>query len=60
MDKACKNCHYLSNSTTCPICKSQSFTDRWRGFVIINDPSRSHIADQMGISMPGKYALRLG
>jgi len=60
MEKARKNCHYLSGKNVCPICKSQSFTDRWRGFVLVNDPGRSSIAEKMGIKMPGKYALRLG
>jgi len=60
MEKACRNCHRLSSANVCPLCKSQNFSDRWKGFVIILDAGRSKIAEQMGIKMPGKYALKLG
>ncbi len=59
-DKACKNCHYLSNKSVCPICKSQVFADRWKGFVIITNPQKSKIAENLGVNMPGKYALKIG
>ncbi len=59
--KACKNCKYIVESgDVCPICKGTDLTTNWKGFVIIVDPSNSEIAKKMGITIPGKYALRLG
>ena len=60
MEKACRNCHYLTTKNVCPVCKSQNFSERWKGFVIVMDADRSEIANQLGAKMPGKYALKLG
>lgn len=59
-DKACKNCHYLTSKNVCPVCKSQAFAERWKGFVQIANPGKSKVAKTLGISVPGRYALKLG
>lgn len=56
--KACKNCHLLSKKDTCPVCGTPT-SKRWRGYIIIRDPSRSQIAEKMNINKPGKYALKV-
>ena len=55
---ACKNCHLLSEKTICPLC-SVPTSKRWRGYVIIRNPSTSQIAKKMNINKPGKYALKV-
>lgn len=58
--KACRNCHFLTKESVCPSCKSQEFTDKWKGFVMVLDADRSQVAKQLGAKLPGKYALKLG
>ena len=55
---ACKNCHRLTEESVCPICAIPT-SKRWRGYVIIINPSRSQIAQKMNIQKPGKYALKV-
>jgi DNA-directed RNA polymerase subunit E" len=55
---ACKNCHVLTSENICPNCAVPT-SKRWRGYVIIRDPSKSQIAEKMNIKKPGKYALKV-
>lgn len=55
---ACKNCHVLTVESICPNCAVPT-SKRWRGYVIIRDPSKSQIAEKMNINKPGKYALKV-
>jgi len=56
--KACRKCHILTNRSTCPYC-GEPTSDRWQGYLIVIDPSKSQIAEKMQIKMPGKYALKV-
>ena len=58
-DKACKNCRFISNGPICPNCKSTNLSEDWSGLVIIVDPSMSTVAKRMGITAPGRYAVRV-
>jgi DNA-directed RNA polymerase subunit E" len=58
-DKACKNCRFISNGPLCPNCKSTNLSDDWSGLVVIMDPANSEVAKRMGITAPGRYALRV-
>jgi DNA-directed RNA polymerase subunit E" len=58
-DKACKNCRFISNGPVCPNCKSTNLSDDWSGLVVIMDPPNSEVAKRMGITAPGRYALRV-
>ncbi len=58
-EKACRNCNYLTTETTCPNCKSTSFSDDYSGLVIILDPEKSEIAHAMKATKKGRYALRV-
>ena len=58
-DKACKNCRFISNGPVCPNCKSTNLSDDWSGLVVIMDPASSEVAKRMGITAPGRYAIRV-
>jgi len=58
-EKACRECSYLTTETTCPNCKSTSFSDDYSGIVIIFDPENSTIAKVMKVAKKGRYALRV-
>ncbi len=60
--KACTRCKYLVNHEVikCPICGNDSFTENWSGMIIVVDPESSEVAKMLGISKPGRYAVRLG
>jgi len=58
-EKACRNCSYLTTETTCPNCKSTSFSDDYSGLVILFDPENSAIAKAMKATKKGRYALKV-
>ncbi|MGC9010408.1 MAG: transcription elongation factor subunit Spt4 [Sulfolobales archaeon] len=60
--KACRNCKALVPLDTqkCPVCGSTNFTERWSGMIIVFDPERSRVATMLGITKPGRYAIKLG
>jgi DNA-directed RNA polymerase subunit E" len=58
-EKACRDCNYITTETTCPNCKSTSFSDDYSGIVIIFDPENSAIGKAMKAKTKGKYALRV-
>jgi len=58
-DKACKNCRFISSGPLCPNCKSTNLSDDWSGLVVIVEPTNSEVAKAMGVTAPGKYALRV-
>jgi DNA-directed RNA polymerase subunit E" len=43
----------------CPICGSASLSKDWSGYVVILDPKGSVIANRLGITLPGRYALKV-
>jgi len=59
--KACVKCKALvkTEETKCPICGSTEFTFNWSGIAVILDPANSQIAKLLGITKPGRYALKL-
>ncbi|MCK5547530.1 MAG: DNA-directed RNA polymerase subunit E [Thermoplasmata archaeon] len=58
IDFACKNCGLISEGTVCPKCNNQMSKD-WQGYVVIIDHNRSEIAKKMGVSIEGRFALRV-
>jgi len=57
--KACTICKRLVNKNVCPDHPEAKLADTWKGEIIILDPEKSEIAKKLGITKPGKYALRL-
>ena len=43
----------------CPICGSSALSKDWSGYVVIIDPKGSIIAEKLGITLPGSYALKV-
>ncbi|NPB02706.1 MAG: DNA-directed RNA polymerase, subunit E'' [Methanopyri archaeon] len=58
--KACVRCGYLVDKDTeiCPACHSDEFTEEWKGIAVVIDVN-SKVAERLGASLPGKYALRI-
>lgn len=56
--KACTKCKLITHEDKCPICDALTSTN-WSGLVIIVDPDKSDIATELGINIPGEYALRV-
>ena len=59
VEKACRNCHLVSERSVCPNCRSTDLSDDFTGLVIVLDPKNSHIAKSMGIEEKGRYAIRI-
>lgn len=57
--KACKRCKMLVDGNTCPICKTTSFSDNWQGRLYISDVAKSQIAEKVGITAKGEYAIKV-
>ncbi len=58
----CRECHRVVDAVDleqCPSCGSTSLTEDWAGYVIIAHPETSRIAEEMGVTEPGQYALKV-
>ena len=58
-EMACRKCKFVTVGKVCPVCKSSDLTPDWQGVVLIVNPKGSRIASTLGISVKGKYALRV-
>ena len=58
---ACRECHFVNDpdATTCGNCGSSTLTEDWAGYVYITHPEQSEIAEEMNVSDPGGYALKV-
>lgn len=56
--KSCTKCKLITNEERCPICDGITSTN-WSGLLIIVDPDKSDIANELEINIPGEYALRV-
>ncbi len=60
---ACRECHFVQEGAVereaCQSCGSTSLTEDWAGYVVVGHPEESQIADEMGITEPGTYALKV-
>ena len=43
----------------CPSCKSTDLSPDWNGIVLVVKPAASKIAQTLGITKEGKYALKV-
>ena len=58
----CRECHRVQQSAetdSCESCGSTSLTEDWAGYVVIAHPEESRIAEEMGITEAGRYALKV-
>ena len=56
---ACRACRCVTMAKVCPACKSTDLSPDWSGIVLVVKPSESKIAQTLGISKDGKYALKV-
>ena len=58
---ACRECHFVNHgdAQSCKLCGSSSLTEDWAGYVVITHPERSEIAEEMNVTEPGSYALKV-
>ncbi|NLU45709.1 MAG: DNA-directed RNA polymerase subunit E [Euryarchaeota archaeon] len=56
--KACKGCNFISEADICPRCGEQTSRE-WQGYVAVVDFEKSEIAQRMGITANGRYALKV-
>ena len=59
MKKICKKCKLFVEGTNCPVCKSNQFTDSFKGKLIITDAEKSEIAEKLDIKAKGEYAIKI-
>ncbi|MBW3013550.1 DNA-directed RNA polymerase, subunit E'' [Candidatus Woesearchaeota archaeon] len=57
--KVCKNCKMFVTGEVCPVCKKNQFTTTWRGRIIVLDPKKSEIAQKIGATAAGEYAIKI-
>ena len=60
--RVCRECHRVLDSPdqqTCPACGSSSLTEDWAGYEVITHPETSRIAEEMEVTEPGRYALKV-
>ena len=58
----CRECHRIQETEeveACIACGSTSLTEDWAGYVVISHPEESEIAQEMGVTEPGTYALKV-
>ncbi len=60
---ACGECHQILDDSDgpaqCSRCPSAPVSTDWQGYTIILDCDRSEVAKRLGITVPGKYALKV-
>ena len=57
--KVCKRCKLFVEGKECPICQGTGFSENWKGKLIILDPVKSEIAQKIGITAKGEYAIKV-
>ena len=57
--KVCKNCRIFVKGTSCHICKSGNLTMNWKGRIIIFNPEHSEVAQKIGVTKAGEYAIKI-
>ena len=56
--KVCLKCGLFVTGAECPVCKSNQFTENWKGRINVLDAEKSEIAKKIGISVKGEYVLK--
>jgi len=56
---ACRRCRTLTNEKVCPNCGNTEFSNEWSGLIIVLNPAKSQVAKTLGITKPGRYALKV-
>jgi DNA-directed RNA polymerase subunit E" len=57
--KACKHDKFITDEEQCPLCKGNKFSINWKGRIYILDYEKSEIAQKIGITYNGEYAIKV-
>ncbi len=57
--KACKKCKIFTEEDLCPICKKDSFSNNFQGRIHFLDTEKYEIAQKMGVTLKGEYAIKV-
>ncbi len=57
--KVCKKCKIFVEGTECPVCKGNQFSTNWQGRLSVLDSNKSIIANKIGITVKGEYAIKV-
>ena len=57
--KSCKRCKIFVDGNICPLCKGNQFSLNWQGRLCILDANKSMIAEKIGITAKGEYAIKV-
>jgi len=57
--KVCKKCKIFVTGQECPVCKGKEFSENWKGRLYILDANKSEIAQKIGITVKGEYAIKV-
>ena len=49
----------LVDGNECPACKSNQFSTNWQGRLYIIDPTKSLVAEKIGLQAKGEYAIKV-
>jgi DNA-directed RNA polymerase subunit E" len=58
-EQACRKCKMLTTEKACPNDGSTELSNEWSGLIIIINPAKSQVAKTLGITKPGRYALKV-
>jgi len=56
--KACIKCNKIFEGDKCPGCGSESFTDSFKGRIVVLNPEKSEIAGKIQLKDKGNFALK--
>ncbi len=56
---ACRKCRALTTEKACPNDGSTELSNEWSGLIIIINSEKSQVAKTLGITKPGRYALKV-
>ncbi len=57
--RACRKCRRIVVGNMCDACGSTDLSTSYSGLLIILDAEGSHIAHELGIKKPGRYAVKV-
>ena len=57
--KACKLCNTIfETGEKCPNCGSKEYTDSFKGRIVVIDPKKSEIAQNINLKEKGNFAIK--
>ncbi len=57
--KVCRKCKLFVEGNECPLCKTNQFSTSWQGRLYILDSNKSIVAEKIGTTSKGEYAIKV-